>query len=471
MQRGPEEGFVRHLVKPQDGVALPVASAMLLVISLFVIAVFSVALQLNNSSIKNRSSKRALAAAEAGLQAAVYRLNQIRPAALANECITNVRVVAAQCGTGLTEELGNGARYTYWVSRELGTTGTCVALPGVVPTVRDRCITSVGEVNGVTRRIQIRVLTQPSIPNFGDVGLVGKSLFYAWNSVQLTSDVGSNLRVELINSIGVNDDDAIDVDGRVLLLTGGTYNYQNSVTVDGGTHTTSTPFDMPLPDFEGPENANNNAVLPNSVFDGDRSLRRFRVSSGEVTIPPGTYHFCSFFLDNSVKLKFSHTGGVPTRIYVDSPSRPDSVCNHLGQSTTDGTFGVNNSVEVNKEDGEREELLDVYVYGTPLNDIRAPYLWCSDVQSPPQPNECRSDFMLDNSVLFYGNVYAPNSTAQAHNSVKIWGSVAADKIRFYNSVEFRLTGPARDERPSTPGAATRRGWAECRPEPAGPGAC
>jgi Tfp pilus assembly protein PilX len=461
---------VRDPLKAQDGVALPVATAMLLVISLFVAAFFTVALRVNETSIQDRSSKRALAAAEAGLQAAVYRLNQIRPAALANECITDVRVVAAQCGTGFTEQLGNGAQYTYWVSQELGTTGTCVALPGVATTVDDRCITSVGTANGVSRRIQARVIARPSIPNFGQVGLVGKSLVYGWNSVTLNTDVGSNLRVELINSVVVNDDS--NADGKVLLLAGGTYDYQNSVTVDGGTQTTSTPFDMPLPDFNavpGPT-SNNNANLdhlPISVW--NPATRRFSLASGEVTLPPGTYHVCGFHLGNSVKLKFSHTGGQPTRIFVDSPSRVGSTC--VGQLDPAGTFTADNSVEINKEDGEREELLEIYMYGTPQNDTRDPYSWCSDVQSPAQPNECRSDFMLDNSVQFYGNLYAPNSTAQAHNSVKIWGSVAADKIRFYNSIEFNLTGPTIDRPAAAPGPATRRGWAECRPTPAGPGPC
>jgi Tfp pilus assembly protein PilX len=462
---------VRVSLKAQDGIALPVATAMLLVITLFVAAFLTVAIQVNETSRTDRSAKRALAAAEAGLQAAVYRLNSIRPAISETQCLQDVGVAAAQCGTGFTEQLGNGAQYTYWVSQELGTTGTCVSVPGVATSEDDRCITSIGTVGGVSRRIQSRVIARPSLPDFGNAGLVGKSLVYGWNSVKLFSDVGSNVHVQLVNSVEVSDNSSIDVDGRVLLLTGGTYNYQNSVTVDGGTQSTSTPFDMPMPDFEGPEASNNNAALPSSVFDGDPSLRRFRVTSGDVTIPPGTYHFCRFFLDNSVKLKFSHTGGQSTAIYIDSPARTDSVCNHAGATTTDGTFGVNNSVEVNKEDGEREELLDIYMYGTAQNDTRSNYSWCTEVQSPAQENECKSDFMLDNSVTFYGNLYAPNSTAQAHNSVKIYGSVAADKIRFYNSVEFYLTADVLDRPPPAPGAATRRGWAECRPTPAGPGAC
>jgi hypothetical protein len=286
--------------------------------------------------------------------------------------------------------------------------------------------------------------------------------------VKMSSDVGSNLLVQFQNSIEVNDNDSIDVDGKVMLLTGGQYLPGNSVTVEGGTQTTTTPFDMPMPDFEAVESlaANDNENLASDLGSAwNATTRRINLTSGEKTIRPGTYHVCNVYLGNSVKLKFSHTGGAHTKIYVDSPDRAGSdFC--AGQADPTGTFGADNSVEINKESGEREELLDIFMYGTTKNDTRTTFSsWCNDLQSPALEGECKSDFMLDNSVNFYGGVYAPNSTVQAHNSVKIWGSVAADKVRFYNSIEFTLTGPEIDEDPEGAGAAARRGWRECRSEP------
>jgi hypothetical protein len=353
-----------------------------------------------------------------------------------------------------------------------GSAGTCVTLPSVPTSTSDRCITSVGTVNGVSRRIQTRVVQQPtvSVPDFNSYGLVGKSLVYAWNSVNLTTDVGSNAEVRFDNSVNVYDNSSIGVDGRVTLLSGGQYFKGNSVNVEGNGGQpayVTTPFELPMPGFEGPEGTNNNAALPNSVFEGSRNLRRFQISSGEYTMPPGTYHFCNVKLGNSVKWKFSHVGNQPTKIYVDSPSRPGSVC-ATGQPAGEpaGTFGADNSVEINKESDEREELLNIYMYGTPQNDTRSPYSWCSDLNNGGLPGECRSDFMLDNSVTFYGAVYAPNSTVQAHNSVNFTGSIASDKIRFYNSITFTLTSPMIGKPPETSaaGAAQRRGWIECQPQ-------
>ena len=450
--------------------ALPVATGMLMVVSILVVGFFTVAMGVNTTSVEDRSSKRALAAAEAGIQTAVYRLNLLNQSSQANagNCLTTTWVTVTTDGQcpGLTESIGNGAQYTYYVTpaTTAGSAG-CVTLPNVATSAIDRCITSVGIVNGVRRRLQTRVVSQPTIPAFNQVGLIGKSLVYAYNAAKLISDVGSNQRVIFHNSVNVEDNPSIDVDGKVMILAGGTYTYQNSVKIDGGTETITTPFNLTTPDFEGPENSNNNAALPNSVFEGNRNLRRFRIAdSSSYTMPPGTYHFCNVRLGNSVKWRFSHTGGARTKIYVDSPSRPGSE-SCAGQAEPAGTFTADNSVEINKEVGEREELLDVYMYGTPYNDTRAMYSWCEPIHQPNEPATCRSDFMLDNSVNFYGGVYAPNSTIQVHNSGKIWGALAADKLLFFNSVDFTLTGEMKNRPGEGGGAAQRRGWAECRPLP------
>jgi hypothetical protein len=469
---------VRELFRSQDGVALPVASGMLLVISLLVVGFFTVSLRVNDTSVEDRSSKRALAAAEAGLQMAVYRLNQLNgtdESIREVSCLTGtttpawVAPTAGEC-PAVTESLGNGAQYTYHVTHEGGAAG-CVEHPDIPATGDDRCITSIGTVNGVNRRVQARVISRPLVPNFGSTGLVGKSLVYAWNSINLTTNVGSNELVRFENSVNVHDNPALGVDGSILLLAGGQYDEGNGVNVDGNNGNPveiNVPFDMPTPNFESVESfsANDTDLLPNSVFEGgfaERSKRRFKLGNSQTyTMAPGTYHFCNVELGNSASLRFTHAGNQPTRIFVDSPSRPGSVCE--GQADPSGTFGADNSVMINVDVGQREELLEVYLYGTAHNDTRSPYTWCTDLNGGGLEGECKSDFMLDNSVDFYGSVYAPNSTVQAHNSVDIFGSVAGDGIRFYNSINFQLTLPAIEDRIIPATAAERKGWTECRPE-------
>jgi Tfp pilus assembly protein PilX len=459
---------MRQLMRSQDGVALPVATGLLLVVSLLVVGFFTLSLRVNDTSVEDRSSKRALAAAEAGLQMAVYRLNQLNASPLAtrdSSCLTTTWValpIDGQC-PGLTEQLGNGAQYTYWVTPADGAAG-CVRLPTSVETSTDRCITAVGTVNGVSRRIQTRVISRPFFPSFGAVGLVGKSLVHAINSINLTTDVGSNVLVRFENSINVNDADSIQVDGAVVLHTNGQYQEGNSVNVEGGTETTSVAFDMPLPNFESVENSNNNPDLVTDLGTSwNAGTRRINMGNSVTrTIDPGTYHVCGVHLGNSVNLRFSHTGGATTRIFVDSPDRPGSSCASQVSDTQAGAFTADNSVKINEEVGQREELLEIYMWGTTKNDNRNPkYSWC---ESGAATAECQSDFMLDNSVNFYGKVLAPNSSIQAHNSVNIFGSIAGDKIRFYNSVNFELTAAAMGGGNTDAQAAERKGWAECRPQ-------
>jgi hypothetical protein len=453
-----------RLFRSQDGVALPVASGMLLVISLLVVAFFSVSLRANSTSVQDRSTKRALAAAEAGLQTAVYRLNQIGAAFPTTSCLTT-EPVTVPLGTpcpGHTEQLGNGAEFTYYVTPQGAPCPTTV--PGLPPTAEDRCITSIGTVNGVRRRIQTRVVTRVAIPDFGQVGMIGKSLVYGRNAVTFGSDVGSNSHVELVNAVSVSDDDDIDVAGAVRLLQGGTYVSRNEVTVAGGVQTTTIPFDMPMPDFAYvQDNANNdNGQLPLSAFNPATRHFSYAVDGTSLTIPPGTYHVCRFHLARRVNLRFSHTADQPTKIYVDSPSRPGSSCE--GQAHPAGTFHAENEVDINKEVAEREELLDIYMYGTSSNDTSLPGYACAGLTSPNM-SECPADFLLQNATEFYGSLYAPKSTAEFHNSVVVKGSVASDRVHFFNAASFSITSAILAKGP-TFRPADRKGWIECPPDPA-----
>jgi type II secretory pathway pseudopilin PulG len=460
---------VRIRLRNEDGVALPVAIAMMVVISLLVTAFFTVALQLQDTTVNDRSQKRALAAAEAGLQTAVQRLNQINnPPVPSNKCLTTVAVFpdvgTGECPPAPVEQMGDGSSFTYYVTPELGTTGTCVTLPTVTPSPTDRCVTGVGTSGDVTRRLQARVARQTGSLGYTQVGVVGKELVYTWNSDELHSDVGSNTEVHFGNATKLFADPSIGVEGAVKLLDGATYTQGSSVSVPGGIDTVTTPYSMPQVDFEAVQDvgvSNNNNVLPSSYYDA--TTRRFSMSSGSYTMPPGTYHFCKVTLGNSVNLRFS--GSALTKIYVDSPARPGSPCNHAGATTEDGTFGADNSVSIGEVAGH-EELLEIYLYGSMNESTRPRYQWCDILTSPAKPDECQSDFMLDNSVKFWGTVYAPNSTVQAHNSVEWYGAVGANKIRFYNSIKFYLTDAVKNKPSGSQGAAVRRGWAECRAQPA-----
>jgi hypothetical protein len=477
---------LRTLLAKERGIAMPTATSLLMVVSLLAAAGLASSTQLSQSASRDQDRKRALGAAEAGLQTAIYRLNQIRePVVPGTMCLTTGPVAPVSgdnCPASPTESLGNGASFYYYVSPRLEVSGTCSLQPGQVATTRDRCVTAVGVADGVTRRLQVRVSEHDVFGGFFDVGLLGKSVFYAYNSINMVADIGSNGTVYLNNSVTANDEDSLGVDGAVKLHTGGTYTAVNSVTVEGGLQPRAEAYEMPAADFESYDgesggvaapSENNNASLSPTYYNA--ANKSFRVNSGTVTINPGTYYFCNVYFGSSVNFRISNSGlnttNGMTRILVDHPRRPGHNCPTSPTTYTSdhaGTFGVDNSVLINKEAAEREELLQIYMYGSANEQeslTTSRYSWCARQSSPSLPGECRADFMLDNSVEFYGSVYAPDSTVQAHNSVNIWGGLAGDKIRLFNSVSFRVTDAVRTAPALKPGAVRRTGWAECREDP------
>jgi Tfp pilus assembly protein PilX len=460
---------MRRLTKAQEGVALPVATAMLLVISLFVVAFFSVTLQVNDTSIDDRSSKRALAAAEAGLQTALYRLNESPDTPQSTQCFTTTYVPEEASGRcpAATGTVGNGASYTYYVTPELGTTGVCLGGTGAAT---DRCITAVGTAGGVQRRVQVRANTLTGAISYKSIGLMSKSLIYAGNSSEITSEVGANGVVHFANSAKTYSNPSADIDGAVLHAPGSTYQTSGSgQQIAGGRQSVPTPYDFPpIQDFDTVKTTATN-LQPGWVRPSNTAYppiggtpMHFRVT-GEALLPAGTYYFCRFSMASSAKLTFDQTQS--TKIYIDSPDRPGSLCGSQSTNLTRpvGTFWLENSNEFNK-DG-REELVEVFVEGTIFNGTRTGPTFCIPAGDLPHTDKCESDVILVNSAGFEGMIYAPKTTVELNNSGKMKGAIAADKIRFNNSVVFELTDAVKDEAPATAGGIDRGNWVECRPEP------
>ena len=435
---------VRGRLGAETGVALPVAMAVLLLVSILVAAIAATAMQSNDNANRDRDSKRALSAAEAGLQTAVYRLNNVKPPA--DKCLTNVAVdpVAGEC-PGRTESIGNGAEFTYYVTPIMGLGAVCGSIPGQIGT-SERCITAVGLADGVRRRIQTRVSTDALFQPFLEAGVIGLDLVQINNSGQFKTSVGSNVQITLGNSV--------NVDGAAYIAPGGNVTIGGSSSVSGGTQT-HVPFVLPPADFAGPAASNNNASLNSSYYNA--ATRTFTMAtSAEYTMPAGTYSFCNLSLGNSVRLRLPATGLV--KIFIDSAARPGSGC---GAGT--GRLLAKNSVEFNKNAGKAENL-EIYVYGTRNEPANADY------DCPPAgTTNYKHDIIFCNSVQFYGSIYAADSTFFAANSVEMWGAVAAKRALFDNSVKFELPTAVKNKGFNVAGgAATTKGWFECREQPTTP---
>src|SRR5579875_3196014 len=103
----------RSLARGESGIALIAAIAVLLIVSLLAAAAVSVSSGTATSTTHDEQRKAALAAAEAGLRVATYRLTMLNPEP--SECIGASSRQAPSGGlcTAPEEPLGNGTGYTY----------------------------------------------------------------------------------------------------------------------------------------------------------------------------------------------------------------------------------------------------------------------------------------------------------------------------------------------------------------------
>jgi Tfp pilus assembly protein PilX len=135
----------------QRGLALPIVISILLITGTLASVAVTSAVRTQRSSLEDRNSKRALQAADAGLDAALYRLNMLKPDK--GYCVrvptssvmqsTNTIMHNGWCdkqpeGTN-GEDLGDGASYTYRVSE--------------LDADNNRTIVSTGVARDVTKRL------------------------------------------------------------------------------------------------------------------------------------------------------------------------------------------------------------------------------------------------------------------------------------------------------------------------------
>jgi hypothetical protein len=175
-------------LRQEEGVALFLVAMVLAVLLLISAVAFSSSLRVKTSTQRSRYEQKALAAAETGLRVATSSVNQSKTAA--GESIPvdrcpptgSVPSTAPWCAAVTNStSVGDGSSYTYSVSTEISSATPavppCVGAPVIPPrttlNLAERCITSTGTHNGVTRRVQARVASVDSFDFFPVAGIAG----------------------------------------------------------------------------------------------------------------------------------------------------------------------------------------------------------------------------------------------------------------------------------------------------------
>ena len=430
---------------------MPVVIGALTITTGLAAGTFAVVIEGNHSSIRDRDSKRALAAAEAGLQMAALKVSELKP--LATQCVTTGAVppVNGECPSTPAQSIGNGASYTYTVSTPSATL-QCATVPGLTAAAAtDRCITAIGSANGVTRRLQLRFAYVPPFTPWDQAGLVAKNKVEIGNNKTINSTIGTNGELHLSNNVAVVGA-AILPDGIPAGDPNATLTIDPNASVSGGRVDKNPPWTFPTLDWSViPRQDNNNSQLA-GIPGWNPTTRILTIGDGQVIdLPADTdgvadYWMCGIDADASNEFWINVPDGKTTRIWIDSQRGAGSGADGC-PSAASGTFVIKNSGHVNVSDDANPAELQMFVYGTSTDSDETP------------------DILWKNNVDFHGTIWAPDSTIDVNNNQGVSGAFTAKNIALKNNGGFSYD--ARIEDASLPGTAKadNLSWFECKRAP------
>jgi hypothetical protein len=223
---------LRSAGRREDGIAVPLAMWVLVVLLIFSAAVASAAIIGARNARHDRDTKRAFQAADAGLTAALYRLNRYAasPAGQATpvdgaspSCFNDAAATCASPIPSPSTGVGPNASFVYWVGPPLAQGEQCAGvrvLPTASQTLYQRCVISLGTANGVTRRLQARIVGFHGVPFFGVTGISAFDSVSLNNRSTIYGDVACNCDDGFGNYRGGNtvEIQQSEIDGQLKLV-------------------------------------------------------------------------------------------------------------------------------------------------------------------------------------------------------------------------------------------------------------
>jgi hypothetical protein len=464
-----------RLFREETGIALPAALGVLVVVGVLSSATFAVSSRLNDSSTASRDSKRALQAADAGLEAAMFRMNELGLQSV-SKCFTTSAVdpasgtdpetggtpAAGECA-GVEDDLGNNSDYVYYVTPALDNDDVCAGLPvynndpdGEV-TVTQRCITAIGEVNGERRRIQARVASYIGTQLFPVGGILAINGIKAQNNSIVSGVLGSNGQITLGNNSVIS--------GGIKLGTSSTPppSLGTGSTVGGNPPVSyrseaEGAFVLAPVDMGNTATVNDDGRIASGQDSGSNvtytntaaAPRRLTIgNNGSLTLGGGTYNFCRVELGNNSYITIA--AGAKIRFFLDSPDRSGSGCIPSGQTAaqarSNGYGGMFLGQGSNFNNPGPSINFQIYMYGYADGSHRVNFF---------------------NAANMNAAIYAPSSELIWNNTGGITGAVSASKVEFKNSATFTWGGGGGGQfdlselRTDTVSVYYRMAWTECQ---------
>lgn len=408
-----------RLFREERAIAVPVALAILFLVWGLATVSLRAALTSQTQSQRDRDVKHALQAANAGIDAQIYRFNLLQPGSL--QCVSltlGTLSVSALSADGWcppqSEDLGDSASYTARVSKAIAINPNGQALV-------QRSVVSTGYSNGVRRRVLTRVTAATGEPIFpGGYAGVSLSSLDVGNNVDVTGGLGTNGNLTLKNFA--------EVCGEATPGPGKSLSIQNNAQVCGGysVEPAQTAFNLQPVDQGNAPTVNDNVRIgdpPSSIsldpctscsnIDWNPSTRVLSLkNNATLTLGGSVYSLCRLDLDNTAQLKIAARPlGTAVRIYIDSPE-------DCGGGNGMGSVSVRNNASIVNMNSD-PATLQLYVVGS--STVATSVDFSNGLDLP-------TDLIMA--------IYAPNSTVTLRNNVRLTGAIASRLLVLQNNASL-----------------------------------
>lgn len=414
--------LVRDLRRNESGMAVATALVAMTVAFSFAGAAVVYSVNTQHGTVRDRGSKQAIAAADAGANLALMRMNQYSKAvSAANPCI----------GLSGTLLVVTKAEADGWCPSVSGTVGSATYTYRVGPSttacsVSTSCVVSTGSANGVSRREEVTLGTSTVGGVLSKAGLIGQEDITLTNNVNVRVGVGTNGNISLSNSASICGDIRRGV-GKSLTFENSSSQCSGYIKYEG--NETLPPVSSFIPTNIATVNSNGRLVKctsesPAKVPTGCQSdsytknwetstpwnatLRTIEpAQNSTLTLSGGDYFICRLVLGNNSHLIMGATATV--RIFFDTPE-------NCGIKANETQIAVENNADITSS-----------AYQTTEGKFSVPGLYVMGSTTIPTKvvfgnNAGDSQFVL----------YAPNTNVYLENNATFKGAIAGKTVYLSN---------------------------------------
>jgi hypothetical protein len=430
-----------HRLARQDGIALPVSVLSLMLVLSLSGLVLQQSMAVGDSANREQRSKRAIQAADAGLDVAVFRVSKLA---------TRTQFCPVVGGTGFAGFVTiGGQQWCPEVQEDLGDGKIARYRVSAPDAAGNRRIVATGIADGMTRRVFVDTekVTQPLL--FG-YGVASKSDITLNSSAQIgqvsppvRTDSRANGNIKL-NSSAWACGNAIPGPGKSVILGG-----SGAVCPGYSTTPATAPIVFPEVDDSVARTVNDNNRICKPTLDPcnplgdvqpnvwDNPSRQLEVNnSGTVTLRGSVYYFCSIRLNSSARLILDPPDtSKPMLIYIGPPSSCP------GQPAE--VLSFNSSTRVEAAPGKTVPV-QFLVAGSESQSTRVSWHSASSATTPTI-------------------VYAPNSDVELNSGAKIWGGIVGKSVTLNSSSQVFYDAGV-DIDPFDDAARKTASYRECRPQ-------